>query len=335
MINDQNQVEFREIHWLMDMIQSIDVGLVVLDREMRVQLWNNFMENHSGVLPQNIIGKNILKVFDNMPSEWLARKLETVCLLESNSFTTWEQRPYLFKFKNYHPITGSSSFMYQNITFMPLLSSDGKVDRVGMIIYDVTDIAISKLNIEKANGELETLSRTDGLTQLNNRSYWEECLSREFLRAKRTNQPCTLIMFDIDHFKKVNDTYGHQAGDEVIKETSLSLRKASRLTDISGRYGGEEFTVILVDTVANNGKIFAERLRQEVESHTINYDGQKIQWTISLGIAEYSQSFKNHKAWIENADQALYIAKESGRNKSIIYNENNSEIENKKEKTKK
>ncbi len=323
MVKGQGQVAISEIHWLMDMLQSIDVGLVVLDVDRKIHLWNGFMENHSGLSPTGLIGRDILSVFRDIPEAWLCRKLKSVFLLESRSFTTWEQRPFLFKFKNYHPITGASNFMYQNITFMPLLSADGKVDRVGMIIYDVTDIAVNKNNLKKANNELESLSRTDGLTQLNNRSYWEECLSHEFFRSQRSKQPCTLIMFDIDHFKKVNDTYGHQAGDEVIQETSLSLRKANRLTDISGRYGGEEFVVILVDCNAKNAKIFAERLRREIQNHTVKYDNHEIKWTISLGIAEYNDKLKTHKAWIECADQALYVAKENGRNQTIVSGNNN------------
>ena len=319
MTQQQGQVSIKEIHWLMDMLQSIDVGLIVLDDNFKIQLWNSFMENHSGMTPQSVAGKDLLDLFQNIPANWFRRKLRSVCTLESPSYTTWEQRPYLLKFKSYHPITGRSDFMYQNITFMPLMSVDGNVDRVGIIISDVTDIAVNKLKLKQANKDLAALSRTDGLTQLNNRAYWEECLSREFMRVKRSKQPSSLVMFDIDHFKKVNDTYGHQAGDEVIKNTSLTLRKIIRLSDIPGRYGGEEFTIILVDTNAPNGNILAERLREEIEAQIVKYDEHSIKWTISLGVAELTDDVKSHKEWIERADQALYQAKESGRNKSVIY----------------
>ena len=315
----QGHVAIREIHWLMDMLQSIDVGLVVLDEQRKIHLWNSFMENHSGITPNSIIGKDLLDIFPDIPKMWFTRKLNTVFLLESRSFTTWEQRPFLFKFKNYHPITGACEYMYQNITFMPLLSADGKVDRVGMIIYDVTDIAINKINLKEANENLQALSRTDGLTQLYNRAYWEECLASEFARSSRTKQPCSLIIFDIDHFKRVNDTYGHQAGDRVIQSTSLSVRKSIRLTDIPGRYGGEEFAVILVDCNAKNAKIFAERLRRDIQNQSVDTEQGKIKWTVSLGIAEYNSELNTYKQWIEQSDQALYQAKENGRNNSVIY----------------
>lgn len=296
----------------MEMIQTIDVGLVVLDREYSIQVWNDFMANHSGKLPHEVIGKNLFQAFDSIPESWFRHKVDSVFLLKNRAFTTWEQRPYLFKFKNYRPITGTAEFMYQNITLIPLMSVDSRVTQVGVIIYDVTDMAVGKK-------QLESLSRTDRLTELYNRGYWEECLVSEFQRIRRTKQPCTLCLFDIDHFKNVNDSYGHQAGDEVIRVTARLLRECMRGTDIAGRYGGEEFTVILIDTDAKGAMIFAERLRKTIENHPVIHGDKKICYTISLGLAECGDKLRNHEKWIECSDQALYQAKETGRNNTVIY----------------
>ena len=308
-----------DIHWLMNMLQNIDIGLMVVDRLYDVQVWNSFMENHSGHSPSNVIGKNLFKIFPGIPEDWFRRKAESVFLLNNRSFTTWEQKEYLFKFKNYRPITGTADFMYQNITLIPLLSADGTINHVGVIIYDVTDIAISKLQLESANKKLQSLSRTDALTQLNNRGYWESCLIQEYNRVKRTRQPCTLLIFDIDHFKKVNDTYGHQAGDEVIRNISGILTDSVRVTDIAGRYGGEEFVVLLIDTKADNANTLSERLRNKAEASLVCHEQHKINYTISLGMAEMNATIQDHKHWLECADNALYQAKGSGRNRSIIY----------------
>ena len=305
----------------MDMLQSIDVGLIVLDRNYQVQVWNGFMANHSGKTAGSVIGYNIFDVFAEIPVDWFKRKAESVFLLKNRSFTTWEQRPYLFRFKNYRPITGSAEYMYQNNTFIPLVSSDGQANHIGVIIYDVTDIAVSKKELEQANNMLETLSRTDRLTVLYNRGYWEECLAREFLRSQRSGNPLSLIMFDIDHFKIVNDTYGHQAGDEVIRKTADMIRKCARTTDIPGRYGGEEFCIILLDTDADGAHYLAERLRNAIESLTVQTEQHSINFTISLGIAELSPELSDYKKWIECSDQALYEAKHAGRNRSVIYSQ--------------
>ena len=308
-----------DLHWLMDMLQNIDVGLVVVDRHYEIQVWNGFMENHSGLIPTDIINTNIFETFNDIPEEWFRRKVESVFLLNNRSFTTWEQRDYLFKFKNYRPITGPAEYMYQNITFIPLVSADGCVNHVGVIIYDVTDTAINKIQVHQANQQLEVLSQTDALTKLNNRGHWETCLVQEFKRAARTGQSCTLIMFDIDHFKNVNDTYGHQAGDEVIRNISSNISDSIRETDIAGRYGGEEFVVLLIDTAVSNAKIFSERLRKRIEAEVVTHEAVDIKYTISLGLAELDKSIKSHTQWIECADKALYEAKETGRNKTVIY----------------
>ena len=309
-------------HWLMDMVQTLDVGLMVLDRDYRVCLWNGFMENHSGRPAAYVIGNNLFQMFPDIPQGWFRRKAESVFLLESRAFTTWEQRPYLLRFKNYRPITGTAEFMYQNITLIPLVSPDGSINHIGVILYDVTDIAIGKLALEAANAGLAKLSRTDRLTELNNRGYWEECLKTEFARFQRSKHPSTLIMFDIDHFKKVNDTYGHQAGDEVIRTTARTLKSCIRTTDIAGRYGGEEFGVILIDTNAEQSLYLAERLRKKIEALTVKFEALEIRYTISLGIAQASPVMEDHCQWIAAADQALYDAKHGGRNQALVFQPN-------------
>jgi diguanylate cyclase (GGDEF)-like protein/PAS domain S-box-containing protein len=314
-----NETELDEMHWLMGVIHSINVGIIVIDKQYAVKLWNGFMVNRSGKRADEVMGKNLFNLFPELPRNWFERKVESVFTLANRAFTTWEQRPYLFKFKNYRPITGSSPFMYQNITFLPLMGVDGNIRNIGIVIYDVTEAAVGKQKLEGANNELAMLSRTDRLTQLNNRGYWEECLVAEYERYKRTSQPVTLIMFDIDHFKNVNDTYGHQAGDEVIRQTSRTLRRTIRKTDIAGRYGGEEFAVLLVDTSKDNALILAERLRKRIEALTIQYEDMLIEFNISLGVSELNQSIKSYKDWIETADQALYFSKENGRNQTTVY----------------
>ncbi len=303
----------------MDMLQTIDVGLVVLDREFKVQAWNGFMENHSGLLPHMVRNQVLFDLFQEIPRDWFVHKAQSVFMLKNRSFTTWEQRPFLFRFKNYRPITGTEEFMYQNITISPLISANGDVNHICIIIYDVTDIASNSKQLAKANAQLEQLSRTDGLTQLYNRRYWEEQLELEYRRFKRTGRASTLLMFDIDHFKKVNDTYGHPAGDEVIRQVSKTLTNTMRATDIAGRYGGEEFGLILIDTDGDCGKAFAERLRTTVEKILVKHEGKEIRFTISLGIAELEHSVEDYHEWLQRSDTALYQSKEGGRNKATIF----------------
>lgn len=311
--------QMNELHWLMEMLHTIDVGLVVLDKDYNIQIWNGFMENHSGLLPREVKDKQLFSLFDEIPKEWFIRKAESVFLLKNKAFTIWEQRPYLFRFQNYRPITGTADFMYQNTTFIPLMSTTGVVTHLCLIVYDVTDMAVHKIELEKANKELAILSQTDGLTGLFNRTHWEGCLQAEYKRWLRSQHASCLVMIDIDDFKKINDSYGHMVGDEVIRHISGLIRHHVRETDVSGRYGGEEFAILLADTALENGKVFAERLRVEIEQAVVKYNDIDVKYTVSLGIAEVNPSIENHEAWIECADAALYMAKEAGKNNTTLY----------------
>lgn len=309
-----------DFHWLMDVLNNIDVGLVILDREYNIQLWNSFMQNHSARTPSEILGANIFAVFPELPPGWFKRKVESVLVLRNSAFTTWEQRPYLFRFRNYRPITGVAEFMYQNSTIIPLKDTKGRVEHICLIIYDVTETAVNRLQLETANTKLHQLSRTDGLTGLLNRKTWEEEMHKEFRRYHRhRQQSCSLVMFDIDHFKNINDRYGHPAGDDVIRETAAIVKASIRDIDIAGRYGGEEFALILVNTAADGALLVAERLRKHIENKLVRHEEQIINYTISLGVCELSPAITEPVNWIEAADKALYQAKHGGRNNSVIY----------------
>ncbi len=306
--------QLNELHWLMEMLHNIDVGLVVLDKDYKIQIFNGFMENHSGLLPREVKGKLLFDLFDEISKDWFVRKADSVFLLKNKAFTIWEQRPYLFKFNSYRPVTGSSDFMYQNTTFIPLLSATGEVSHLCLIVYDVTDNAVHKLSLEQANKELSILNQMDGLTQLFNRTHWEKCLQAEYKRWSRSHHSSSLVMIDIDHFKKVNDDYGHIVGDEVIRHLSGLIKLHARETDITGRYGGEEFAVLLSDTALKSAYVFAERLRRTVNESKVKYNDIEISYSISVGVAEIDDMMKSHEAWIECADAALYMSKDKGRN---------------------
>ena len=309
---------FKDVHWLMDILQNIDAGLIVMDKNYTIELWNSFMQNHSGKQPEDVLGKNIFAVFPELSERWFHHKAQSVFVLQNAAFTTWEQRPYLFRFPHYRPITGTAEYMYQNSTIIPLIDTKGRVEHICLIIYDVTDTAVNKLAQQTANRQLQELSRIDHLTGLYNRGYWESRLIQEFKRFDRYELPCSLIMLDIDHFKRVNDTYGHTVGDDVIRQVSRAMRAHIRDLDIAGRYGGEEFGIILTGTNAEGACVFAERLRQTVENMVVYAEGQQVQFTISLGISQLTDHVEDYRAWIEKADHALYNSKEGGRNRFTV-----------------
>ncbi|MGA8138657.1 MAG: diguanylate cyclase [Pseudomonas gingeri] len=312
-------LDLNEFHWLLAIVQSIDVGVVVLDRDYCVQVWNTFMENRSGVQPKDASSQSFFSLFPEVDREWFSRKVESVATLGTPAFTIWEQRPYLVRFKNYQPITGQEDFMYQNTTLLPLRSTNSTITHICLVIYDVTDVATNRHQLQAANAKLQKLSSTDRLTGLYNRGHWEESLKAAYARNQRYGNATSLVMFDIDHFKRVNDTYGHQAGDKVIEHVADLVREHVRDSDVAGRYGGEEFGVVLSDTDKAGARFFAERLRKAIEALEVVHEGQSIRFTISLGVADLSQPSISHADLIAWADQALYASKKGGRNRVTVY----------------
>jgi two-component system cell cycle response regulator len=169
--------------------------------------------------------------------------------------------------------------------------------------------------------EIEAMATTDGLTGLLNHRVFQEKLSAELKRQNRISGPVSLILTDIDHFKKVNDTYGHPVGDLVLKGVSKIIRETLRDIDIPTRYGGEEFAVLLPGTDSAGAKHMAERLRKAVMDKRFSADSRSFGVTISLGIATSPADAKAKDVLLEKADQALYEAKHGGRNRSVVWSE--------------
>jgi diguanylate cyclase (GGDEF)-like protein len=159
----------------------------------------------------------------------------------------------------------------------------------------------------------EDMARCDGLTGLYNHRMFQETLREEINRTRRYQRPLSLIMLDIDHFKKFNDTYGHPVGDEVIKMVARTIKGMIRATDRAFRYGGEEFTLVLPETTCENGMILAGRVRQKVED---DRSVQNLSITISLGITDLRPD-ETAESFIKRADAALYAAKDGGRNRVV------------------
>ncbi|UXI02632.1 diguanylate cyclase [Photobacterium sp. TY1-4] len=314
-----NQVTLSDFHLTMQVLDNIDAGVVIMDKSHQVWAWNSFMQAYSGITSDRIIGKNLFEVMTDLPVAWLKQKIDSTFKLRMRSFSCWEDRPSIFHFKNFSPVTGGASLMYQNMTLTPLKSLNGEFSHICLTITDVSDIAKSKTHLRESNEQLTHLSMTDRLTQLYNRGHWEACLAEEFERCRNANIPSTLVMFDIDHFKKVNDTFGHVAGDGVIRTVASLLRRTKRQSDIAGRYGGEEFGVILPGTSAELGLYFTERLRTRIEDASVSVDVRSINVTISLGICEWAPWMQGYEHWLELSDRALYHSKQNGRNQTTVF----------------
>ena len=190
----------------------------------------------------------------------------------------------------------------------------GKPEIVSGIVFDISEQKKLEEALSKQNELLNEMSRTDFLTKINNRRSLYEKLEYEMLRSKRTHEPLSIAIMDIDHFKKVNDSYGHLAGDQVLIDVAKIIQSSVRITDIVGRYGGEEFMIILPNCSAVDAVNVAETIRMSVEGETFE-NGLKL--TISGGLKQYDGETVD--GVIELVDQSLYDAKQYGRNQMVLF----------------
>ena len=208
--------------------------------------------------------------------------------------------------------------IYTLVSATPRLDENGEVNGVQGNVHDIT--ARKQAETERVRAlELEQIAITDPLTEIYNRRFFNQVANKELERARRSNSPLSLILFDIDHFKSVNDTYGHLVGDQVLINLAALCDQNVRSMDLFARFGGEEFVILMPDTDSEAAAESAERLRKIVAEKPLAREGTTdIFVTISLGIAslnfESSPEFNN---LLRRADQALYRAKKAGRNRVI------------------
>lgn len=170
-------------------------------------------------------------------------------------------------------------------------------------------------NVESSyHEEIYRMTIMDGLTQAYNKRYFVEMLEREISRVARHHRPLTLLLFDIDHFKKINDQYGHLTGDYVLLELGRRIRARVRKEEIFARYGGEEFALILPETDRDDGMKVGEDIRKLIANETFEFDGDKLNVTISVGVCATAEELAP-EAFIKSVDEQLYQAKKSGRNR--------------------
>lgn len=169
--------------------------------------------------------------------------------------------------------------------------------------------------LQAQNQLLEALAATDSLTGLYNRKKLDDILAEQFARFRRNRRPFAVLMLDLDHFKSINDSRGHVAGDQVLMDLAVILRQTIRSIDYASRYGGEEFVVVLVETPAQSALEVAERIRSAVEGHWLVVGGSRLSVTVSLGVADSREGDEGPEAALARADQALYEAKRAGRNR--------------------
>jgi diguanylate cyclase len=295
------------IHHVFD---TLNIGVVILDKEMRVHYWNNWMAVHSGRSKESIIGANLVDIFPNLNEPNFLRSFKSVLKFGNFYYFSQKLHRYLFPMKTFSSFESEYEFMQQSCSMCPIRDDNNAITHICITVQDVTELA----DYEK---RLIEMNLKDGLTGAFNRRFLTQRLEEEFERHRRYARSLSLLMIDIDHFKHVNDTYGHQIGDLILKSVASEILIIMRKVDLLIRYGGEEFCCILPETNLDSAMVMAERIRRTIEKKVHEYDQQKIQITVSVGVHEFKGNLDSADTLLKKADEALYLAKDAGRNKVI------------------
>lgn len=296
-----NMFECRQI------IETLDMGLIVVDRTMTVKIWNRWMAHHSGIMEQDIVGKSLHEFYEHLAGPKFLRFFKSVFSFGNYAYFSQKLHKYLIPMKNINASSDGLEFMQQNCTAGPIRNSKGVIESIFITVQDVTEY----VSYER---KLIEMGKLDHLTKLYNRSHLEKRLAEEIERARRYGSSLAVFMIDVDHFKKINDTHGHLCGDQTLRELAKIMQHALRTMDVIGRYGGEEFCCILPETSLFNACILAKRMCELIGETGIPYAETVLRVSVSIGVAEYAQGADTLESLVSVADNALYRAKHGGRN---------------------
>jgi diguanylate cyclase len=275
--------------------EMVNIGIVILDKDLIVTHWNRWMEMQSRINAADIIGQMIFQQFPNLDTPWFRRNTKTTLTFGNFAFCSQKIHYYLFPLKPIDASNNQFAFMQQNCTIGPLRDESNKISHLFITVQDVTDIAI----YEKKLIEINT---TDGLTGIYNRRHLGVMLDSEFKRYQRYKRPLSILMMDLDLFKNINDSYGHLAGDFILQTFANLIHHSIRPVDVFARYGGEEFCCLLPETDLESAFIVAERIREIIEKYEFVFENKKIPITVSIGLAQINSLILNPEMFIKSAD---------------------------------
>lgn len=296
-------------------MEGIGDGVIVIDREYTILHANSAVAASLVFEKEDLIGKTCYEIIHNREAP--CEGPEVVCHLPA-VFDKGETVKVL-----HTHVDAEGRERHIEITAAPVKDSRGDtfamVETHRDIMEKQRDDELVKLvkKLNEAQTHLKYMAITDELTGLKNRRYIVERLDEEFHRAKRPNRPLSLIMLDIDHFKKINDVHGHLFGDMVLKTIASRIKESLRKHDLVGRVGGEEFLVICPESGLDESVLVAERIRRIVNAKAISDGMAEVSVTLSAGVAVIDQEDKRADALLSRADTALYKAKEAGRNRVV------------------
>jgi diguanylate cyclase (GGDEF)-like protein len=303
----------------------LPLGILVLDTEFRVCFWNACLESWAGLDRSAVLGKDAAALFPQLARPLVATRLRDVFRGGPPAVFSYHLHNHMIP----SPLPGGANRLQHTVAY-GLRGADGDVTHAVLSLQDVTEIHTRlrenlriQAELERENKlrrrvekKLRELATRDMLTGVANRRSFLVQLGREVRRAQRHGHPLCLMAADLDHFKAINDTWGHQTGDELLKAFAAACKRQLRDFDSLGRVGGEEFGVILPETSPDGALVPAERIREAVREIALPNKGGRVSMTVSIGLTCLKPG-QDLKQFLNAADQAMYRAKAAGRDRVV------------------
>jgi diguanylate cyclase (GGDEF)-like protein/PAS domain S-box-containing protein len=296
------------------LIETMHDGILVLDTQNRIVDINPAMEKFMNGKASSYLGKNAYEVF----KPWM-EKTGVFLNEETRSELTLLLDPSRYLDLRVTPLYDRNQILSGRLMVFRDITERKQVEKRLRYVNDKLQGQLIEIGLLQS--KLREQAIRDPLTNLFNRRYLEETLDRELSRASREEYPVCIIMIDLDHFKRINDTHGHEAGDLVLKAIADTLAEQSRRGDFACRYGGEEFVIVMPNVTLETAYQRAEDLRQSLNLLSVPYEYYSLSVTISMGIACFPEHGQTREAILRAADQAMYAAKQAGRDHILSYNE--------------
>jgi len=320
----QEEARVRFLAFVMDKISS---AVISTDTELRITYWNKSAEILYGWREIEVLGKVVDEVCGTEFMDGQKELAQRTLIVDKSWRGELKQRHR----------SGREIWVDASVTLLE--DNSGNIIGGVTINHDVTERKLAEDELRRTKESIEQInltlrrafereqlaSRTDSLTGVFNRRYFFELLGYEFSASRRYERPLSLVMFDVDYLKKINDTYGHQVGDELLKKASNVVRGELRTSDVLARYGGDEFVILLSNSTEQDASMVLERIYRELQSTFISIDHKKLNISISAGISSLQPDMEKADQLVMLADRALYVAKNSGRNRVVVSNKDEGE----------
>jgi diguanylate cyclase (GGDEF) domain len=312
------------INLLLEVLNEVNEGIVIIDEDHKISLWNKFMEESTGLHKGDVINSDLFTVLPNLNVNYFKRTLDHIFSHGAKMFFSAAMHSGIIENREYLNLKISRLESYnRGYLLLEFIDVTSQFMQINTLKSHVRELCDANKELKKKSRTIRKLAYYDHLTGVANRTLFYELAEKSLYHAERNNSILGLLFIDVNKFKSINDTYGHEAGDQVLVQVASILKKATRKNDVVARHGGDEFLILLQDIkTLKEHEIVVSRILNSKGS-SVKYDEHEINISLSIGASFYPNDGNGIDQLIMAADRAMYVAKNMGGSSNFYYNSAN------------